>query len=142
MDEKMVETKVADNKISKSEQIVNKIKSVDRELESSYDSLKSIDDMEDAFNRLNKNLGKVIDLLNKSVTGKGVNQKLDDIKVNNQKIYKSSVYDLDVRRENTKKQIEEFESIKEEYRKKLKEEEEAKKEKEESSTGNETPQTV
>ena len=142
MDEKMVDKKVADNKISKTDQIKNQIKAVDNSLESSYDALKSIDEMEDAFNRLNKNLGRVVDLLNKSVKGKNIAQRLDDIKIDNQKIYKSSVYELDIRRENTRKEIEEFESIKEEYRKKLKEEEDAKKELDKKSDVNEAPQTV
>ena len=140
MDEKMVETKVADNKITKTETIINQMKTNDRNIESSYDTLKSIDDMEDAFSRLNKNMNKLVDLLDKAAKGRKVAQHLDDIRLTNQKIYKESVYDLDVRRKNTKKELEEFESVKEEYKKKLKEEEE--KEKNQLQSDTQEPQSA
>lgn len=140
MDEKKVETKVADNKINTTDQTVFKMKVNDKNIESSYDALKSIDEMEDAFSRLNKNMNRLVELLDKAAKGRKVSQHLDDIRLSNQKIYRSSVYDLDIRRKNTKKQLEEFENVKEEFRKKLREEEEETKK--EETTESQNPQTA
>ena len=111
----------------------------DKNIESSYDALKSIDEMEDAFSRLNKNMNRLVDLLEKAAKGRKVSQQLDDIRLSNQKIYRSSMYDLDIRRKNTKKELEEFESVKEEFRKKIREEEEAERNKENNES--QIPQT-
>lgn len=138
MDEKMVE-KVADNKIDKTSRTVTEMKINDKNIESSYDALKSIDEMEDAFSRLNKNMNRLVDLLEKAAKGRKVSQQLDDIRLSNQKIYRSSMYDLDIRRKNTKKELEEFESVKEEFRKKIREEEEAERNKENNES--QIPQT-
>ena len=138
MDEKMVE-KVADNKIDKTSRTVTEMKINDKNIESSYDALKSIDEMEDAFSRLNKNMNRLVDLLEKAAKGRKVSQQLDDIRLSNQKIYRSSMYDLDIRRKNTKKELEEFESVKEEFRKKIREEEEA--ERNEGNNESQIPQT-
>ena len=138
MDEKMVE-KVADNKIDKTSRTVTEMKINDKNIESSYDALKSIDELEDAFSRLNKNMNRLVDLLEKAAKGRKVSQQLDDIRLSNQKIYRSSMYDLDIRRKNTKKELEEFESVKEEFRKKIREEEEAERNKENNES--QIPQT-
>lgn len=138
MDEKMVE-KVADNKIDKTSRTVTEMKINDKNIESSYDALKSIDEMEDAFSRLNKNMNRLVDLLEKAAKGRKVSQQLDDIRLSNQKIYRSSMYDLDIRRKNTKKELEEFESVKEEFRKKIREEEEAERNK--GNNESQIPQT-
>ena len=141
MEENIIEGKTADNRVNRVDNTIREIKVADKNLESSYDALKSIDEMEDAFTRLNKNMNRLADLLDKSVKGKKVSQHLDDIKLSSQKIYKSSIYDLDVRRKNTKQQIEEFESIKEEYKRKLKEEE-AEELQKSNNDSSETPQTI
>ena len=126
-----MEEKKADNRIIK---VKKQINYAEEKLTNSKKKLKGIEELEDNFSHLNKNLNICVELLNSSVKNKNVNKKIDYMNESNIVGYmktSSSLYD---EKEQTEKEIvklnDEIDKLTDEIKEIYKENEEIEEEKE------------
>ena len=126
-----MEEKKADNRIIK---VKKQINYAEEKLTNSKKKLKGIEELEDNFSHLNKNLNICVELLNSSVKNKSVNKKIDYMNESNIVGYmktSSSLYD---EKEQTEKEIvklnDEIDKLTDEIKEIYKENEEIEEEKE------------
>ena len=130
----MNEEKKADNSINDIYQTKEKISRIDNRIDIEKKKMKDLDEIEELFSSLTKNISKCVELLNKSVKGKTVNAKLNAIEENNKINFGKSMANIDIQREETKRNLIKLTEEKEEYQNEIKEKynEELKKENEEN----------
>lgn len=84
MEEKQADnTKIENKNISADSAIYmtkQKISSLDNRIDAEKNKMRELDDMEELFVSLSKNISKCVELLNRSVKGKNVNSKLNLLK--------------------------------------------------------------
>ena len=131
-----MEEKKADNKII---QVKKQINVTEERLADSRKKLRGIEDLEDNFSHLNKNLNICVELLNLSIKNKTVNKKIGYMNDDSTIGYKKTSSSLLDEKEMTKKEINDLndeidkltDEIKELYKELEEEKEEKKKEQEE-----------
>ena len=108
----------ADNKIliTRSE-----IENINDQIDMSKSKLKSLDDMEEGFTSLSKNIAKCVELLSQSMKGNNVEQKLGAISDNNRIYYLRAMGSIDDERQEAKKKLKELYDQKDEMEKLKKE---------------------
>ena len=130
MEEKQADnTKIENKKISTDSAIYltkQKISSLDNRIDAEKNKIRELDDMEELFVSLSKNISKCVELLNRSVKGKNVNSKLNSIEENNRINFAKSMSNIEIQREDTKNNLVKLTEEKEKYQDELKEEYEKK----------------
>ena len=86
------EKKMADNKININKASINRI---DNEIDSNKSKIKTLNDMEEGFVSLSKNIEKCVELLSMSMKGNHIESKLSDISESNQVYLKKVVSTID-----------------------------------------------
>ena len=104
----------ADNKIfiTRSE-----IENINDQIDMSKSKLKSLDDMEEGFTSLSKNIAKCVELLGQSMKGNNVEQKLGAISDNNRIYYLRAMGSIDDERQEAKKKLKDLYDQKDEMEK-------------------------
>ena len=130
MEEKQADnTKIENKNISADNAIYitkQKISSLDNRIDAEKNKMRELDDMEELFVSLSKNISKCVELLNRSVKGKNVNSKLNSIEENNKINFAKSMSSIEIQREDTKNNLVKLTEEKEKYQDALKEEYERK----------------
>ena len=124
----MNEEKHADNAIVSRKIMVDNI---DMELDTNKKTLNSLDDIEENFNSLKRNIDSCVDLLNRCVKGGNIQRKLNAISENNVKTYNDSMKAIYEKRDSVNNEIRNLynekdkinNEIKEIYNEKIKREE-------------------
>lgn len=124
-----MEERKADNVIMVDEQTANKsvyvtkkrIDYIDNRISEEKNKMKDLDEIEELFVSLSKNISKCVELLNKSVKGRNVNAKLNSIEENNKVNFQKSINNIDVQREEIKNSLVELNDQKDAFQKQLKE---------------------
>ena len=143
----MIEKK-ADNSMINSDITISNIEtrkiisSLDSRIDAEKNRMKNLDEMEEMFISLNKNITKCVELLNKSIKGKNIANKLNAIEENNKINFVKSMSNIDSERDEIKNNLiklnEEKEEFQDEIRRKnaemLKRELDKEEEKEEEET--------
>ena len=86
------EKKMADNKININKAQMNRL---DNEIDSNKSKIKTLNDMEEGFVSLSKNIEKCVELLSMSMKGNHIESKLSDISESNQVYLKKVVSTID-----------------------------------------------
>ena len=146
MDEKKADNIITGN-IPITENINTKrlISSLDSRIDGEKNRMKNLDEMEEMFVSLNKNITKCVELLNKSIKGKNITSKLNDIEENNRINFIKNMNSIDTERDQIKENLfrlnEEKDRVNDEVRKinaeKLRKELHPEKEEEEKDKENE-----
>ena len=108
----------ADNKIFITR---TEIEHINDQIDMSKSKLKSLDDMEEGFSSLSKNISKCVELLSQSMKGNNVEQKLGAIMDNNRIYYLKAMGSIDDERQEAKKKLKELYDQKDEMEKLKKE---------------------
>lgn len=108
----------ADNKIFITR---NEIEHINDQIDLSKSKLKSLDDMEEGFTSLSKNISKCVELLGQSMKGNNVEQKLGAISDNNRIYYLRAMGSIDDERQEAKKKLKDLYDKKDEMEKLKKE---------------------
>lgn len=124
-----MEERKADNIIMVDEKTANssvyatkkRIDSIDNRISEEKSKMKDLDDMEELFVSLSKNISKCVELLNKSVKGRNVNSKLNAIEENNKINFQKSINNIDIQREEIKNNLIKLNDQKETIQEQLKE---------------------
>lgn len=126
MEEKQADnTKIENKNISADNAIYmtkQKISSLDNRIDAEKNKMRELDDMEELFVSLSKNISKCVELLNRSVKGKNVNSKLNSIEENNKINFAKSMSNIEIQREDAKNNLVKLTEEKEKYQDALKEE--------------------
>ncbi len=133
MEEKRADNVVINNGLgNNNNENRNYINNIDSQIDVEKSKMKNLDDMEEIFISLNKNISKCVELLNKSIKGKSVSKKLNAIEENNKINFVKSMNNIDSEREEIKNNLIKLNKEKEEYQDKMN-----KKEDEEEDNNNE-----
>lgn len=132
-----MEEKRADNRII---QVKKELVACEDNLTEAKDKLRGIEDLEDSFSHLNRNIERCVDILNVSVKNRKVTNKIDHMFYDNKVSFKKTYVNLEVEKEFTQDKINELndkidelnETLKEEKNKKEELVEEKKEEKQEN----------
>ena len=124
-----MEERKADNIIMVDEKTANssvyatkkRIDSIDNRISEEKSKMKDLDDMEELFVSLSKNISKCVELLNKSGKGRNVNSKLNAIEENNKINFQKSINNIDIQREEIKNNLIKLNDQKETIQEQLKE---------------------
>ena len=111
--------KAADNYMSEEKK---EIKKIDNEIYNEKNKKNKIDNLEETFVSLNKNINKCIDLLYTSMKGGNVDKKLDSIREESEINYRRSVEDLDVERQRIDDKISQLSDERDELSDKIRQE--------------------
>lgn len=132
-----MEEKKADNRII---QVKKELVACEDNLTEAKDKLRGIEDLEDSFSHLNRNVERCVDILNVSVKNRKVTNKIDRMFYDNKVSFKKTYVNLEEEKEFTQDEINELnnkidelnETLKEEKNKKEELVEEKKEEKQEN----------
>lgn len=113
-----MEEKKADNRII---QAKKQIVAYEDNLVEAKDALRGIEDLEDNFSHLNRNIERCVELLNSSVKNRKVVRKLDHMIYDNKVCYKKSSSTLEEEKEYTQDKINELNDKIDELNKEIKE---------------------
>ena len=111
--------KSADNAIFESRESVRYLEDA---IYGQQQNLKNLDEMEETFLTLKKQINKCVDLLNRSMKGKNINSRLSEIEGNNNRLYDNRLEMIREKRKETKETISRLTQEKEDYLDKIKEE--------------------
>ena len=100
--EERYDAKKADNKISFNKTQINRL---DNEIDSNKSKIKTLNDMEEGFVSLSKNIEKCVELLSMSMKGNHIESKLSDISESNQVYLKKVVSTIDEEKTNANDKI-------------------------------------
>ncbi len=117
VDDKKEFTKKADNQISYNRIQINRL---DNEIDSSKSKIKTLNDMEEGFVSLSKNIEKCVELLSLSMKGNNIEGKLGDISESNQMYLKRVVSTIDDEKTTTNDRIKNLYEQKDNYEKEQK----------------------
>lgn len=109
--------KKADNRII---QVRKQIVAYEDNLKEAKDVLRGIEDLEDNFSHLNRNIERCVELLNASIKNKKVSNKLDHMIYDNKISYRKSYSTLDEEKEITQDKINELNDKIDELNKEIK----------------------
>ena len=141
--EKVADNKKIDNQMLDKKEVVNyknKINEIDDRIDQEKSRMRELDDMEELFVSLSKNITKCVDLLNKSIKGNNISNKLNSIEENNKINFSKSIGNLEIERDEIKNNIVDLNNKKEDYQQKMKEENIKEELKENNSTYDENKQ--
>lgn len=113
-----MEEKIADNKII---EVKKQLVACEDNLVEAKDALRGIEDLEDSFSHLNRNIERCIDILNSSVKNRKVIKKLDHMIYDNKVSYRRTNFTLDEEKEITQEKINELNDKIDELNKEIKE---------------------
>ena len=105
-----------------------KVSKLDMKVDENKKKLDSLDEMEEVFYSLKKNIDNCVELLNHSIKGENVTRELNAISEDNQESFTNSIKDIDSKRDEIRKEIKELYKQKEELSDKIKKEQEDKEE--------------
>lgn len=141
--EKVADNKKIDNQMLDKQEVVNyknKINEIDDRIDQEKSRMRELDDMEELFVSLSKNITKCVDLLNKSIKGNNISNKLNSIEENNKINFSKSIGNLEIERDEIKNNIVDLNNKKEDYQQKMKEDNIKEELKENNSTYDENKQ--
>ncbi len=81
------------------------ISSLDSRIDGEKNRMKNLDEMEEMFVSLNKNITKCVELLNKSIKGKNITSKLNAIEENNRINFIKNMNSIDTERDQIKENL-------------------------------------
>ena len=113
-----MEEKKADNRII---HVRKQIVACEDNLVEARDALRGIEDLEDNFSHLNRNIERCVDLLNSSVKNRKVNKKFDSMIYDSKVSYRKSSSSLEEEKEFTQEKINELNEKIDELNKEIKE---------------------
>ena len=96
-----MEEKKADNTIINK----NKIRALDSEIDFEKNKIKKLDDIEELFITLNKDINKCVELLGESIKGKNIQNKLAAVSENSKISMKKGMSNIEEERKNIRKNI-------------------------------------
>ena len=114
-----MEEKMADNKIIQAKKQISVYEGNLREARS---TLKGIEDLEDNFSHLNRNIERCLELLSSSVRNRKVTKMFEHMMYENKVSYRKTSYSLDEEKEFTRKKINKLSVDIDDLNKKIKEE--------------------
>jgi len=120
-----MEEKKADNRLIENK---NKMNEINSKLDYEKNKMKRLDDMEELFVSLNKDINKCVELLGESIKGKNVSRRLNSVQENNNINLRKGMVNIEEERESIKKNIVELSNEKDELIDKMKKEEKEKEE--------------
>lgn len=77
--------------------------------------MKNLDELEELFVSLNKNINKCVELLARSIKGENVGQKLSAIEENNKVSFNRSIYNINSDRDEIKQTLSKLNDERDEY---------------------------
>ena len=97
-----MEEKKADNRLIENK---NKMNEINSKLDYEKNKMKRLDDMEELFVSLNKDINKCVELLGESIKGKNVSRKLNSVQENSNINLKKGMVNIEEERANIKQNI-------------------------------------
>lgn len=114
-----MEEKKADNKIYEAKKEIERL---DEQIYNNQKSLEKLDELEESFAAINVCLNKCVELVNKSIKGRKVNRRMDEISIENKVKFTGAVYTLDDERRQLRDEINKLNDRKDEAVKEMKKE--------------------
>ena len=105
------DTKSADNKIDTK----TKLRLVNDRIDVERQKMKNLDELEELFVSLNKNINKCVELLGRSIKGENIGRKLSAIEENNKVSFNKSIYNINSDREEVKNLLSRLNDERDEY---------------------------
>ena len=105
------DTKSADNKIDTK----TKLRLVNDRIDVERQKMKNLDELEELFVSLNKNINKSVELLGRSIKGENIGRKLSAIEENNKVSFNKSIYNINSDREEVKNLLSRLNDERDEY---------------------------
>ena len=105
------DTKSVDNKIDTK----TKLRLVNDRIDVERQKMKNLDELEELFVSLNKNINKCVELLGRSIKGENIGRKLSAIEENNKVSFNKSIYNINSDREEVKNLLSRLNDERDEY---------------------------
>lgn len=105
------ETKSVDNKMDTK----TKLRLVNDRIDVEKQKMKNLDELEELFVSLNKNINKCVELLGRSIKGENIGKKLSAIEENNKVSFNKSIYNINSDREEVKNLLSRLNDERDEY---------------------------
>lgn len=105
------DTKSADNKIDTK----TKLRLVNDRIDVERQKMKNLDELEELFVSLNRNINKCVELLGRSIKGENIGRKLSAIEENNKVSFNKSIYNINSDREEVKNLLSRLNDERDEY---------------------------
>ena len=84
-------------------------------LKKNDEAMKNLDELEELFVSLNKNINKCVELLGRSIKGENIGRKLSAIEENNKVSFNKSIYNINSDREEVKNLLSRLNDERDEY---------------------------
>lgn len=123
-DTKVADNKIADNRVLDENETINykkRINEIDDRIDEEKSKMKNLDEMEELFVSLSKNITKCVDLLNKSIKGNNIANRLNSIEENNKINFTKSIGNLEIEREEIKNRLVSLNNEKDDFQKLMRE---------------------